>query len=232
LPGDDFVNRTKKTEIGRRQTVEDSETRDPNSKKVRIEKVAMDHAHDLKVTRFYHWGGMKEGNTLWKLLNNGVTEGDIQGLVVGKPSQTERAGPGLYLSSLIYDSADYCDNTGGKVGCLVEVTVTKGAIGYIDLVDRNTRVSKELKSGSPKVNVEDVYSQGAKILCRYVGTWYCLKTIENVTFRLFDGSGHKIQKLAEARPIVNRYPVAKETLERQLDSSIMDKLDAMLNQGS
>lgn len=91
LLDDNFMNRTKKTKIDRPPRVKGP------SKKERIEEVAEAHARDLHVTRFYHWGSQKQGNTQWSLLNDKITEGDIEKMLTHKPgpTATEQAGRGF-----------------------------------------------------------------------------------------------------------------------------------------
>lgn len=94
-----------------------------------------------------------------------------------------RGGPGLYLSTNIYDSADYCPATGGV---LLEVTIRDNT-PYIDSQDRD--VMKDVKAEAG-VKAQDLYANGddkPKILLRYDRTWFALKTLRGVTFRFFDG---------------------------------------------
>lgn len=192
-----------------------------SSKEARIQKVANDHMNDGRPTIFYHWNSaMTESGTLWKLIHGRLTEREISDSLKGGVNSEQKAGPGLYLSSEIHDSSDYSRGAGG---CLLEVSVPLGSVGYIDWVEGGT--SKELKTGKPRVAMQDVGSNKAKILFRYQGTWYCLNTIGGeriqVTAKLFDGIGYQIDiLLASKRNIKKHFRDAVAIFERQLDPEV------------
>jgi hypothetical protein len=189
------------------------------SKQERIQKVADEHRNDSRPTIFYHWNpGMTESGTLGKLIRGRLTEREISESLKGGLNSQQKAGPGLYLSSEIHDSSEYSI---GTAGCLLEVSVPLGSVGYIDWDE----VGRELKNGKPKVAVQDVGSNNAKILFRYQGTWYCLNTIGGervqVTAKLFDGVGYQVDVLLAAkRNIKKHFKAAVAIFEGQLDPKV------------
>jgi hypothetical protein len=96
------------------------------------------------------------------------------------------AGPGLYVTTSLYDSAEYCPGAGGV---LLQISLPDG-IPYISVT--NNAIMNLLRTGVPAINTQMLYRQNPDIppvLLHFAGNWHALKTAKGVSFRLFDGRG-------------------------------------------
>ncbi len=158
----------------------------------RIVAVGNQHANQVPAPGiFYSWGG---DNHLALTLS-----GRDEALFSQRYNQPvgggSNAGPGLYLSTNLYDSSDYCP---GNNGVLLQVDMPD-RIPFID--SSNHQTMNALRTGVPPVNGPMLYRNGADkppILLKFTQTWLCLKTVRGVGFRKFDGRAHTAPQIQNA----------------------------------
>lgn len=128
------------------------------------------------------------------------------------------AGPGLYVTTSLTDSASYCP---AMNGVLLQVDMPDG-IPYIRVSDVNTM--NALRQGQPTVNTQMLYRQNADIppvLLNHAGTWHCLKTTKGVGFRKFDGRGVTVPNIQLAVNTLRvGFPAAAAVLLAQLKPEV------------
>ena len=148
----------------------------------RIVVVGAAFANQAHTGSFYSWGGDNHLNLTLK----GRDEQQFRQRYNQAPGGGSNAGPGLYISTSLSDSANYCPNTNGV---LLQVDVPD-TMPYICVTDHV--IMNQLRNGVPAVNTQMLYRNGADtppILLNHTATWHCLKTTKGVGFRLFDGRG-------------------------------------------
>jgi len=131
---------------------------------------------------FYSWGGENHR----ALTLGGRDEALFHSRYNQPVGGGSNAGPGLYVTTSLYDSAEYCP---AQDGVLLQVEMPDG-MPYISITDPVTM--NELRSGNPRINTAMIYRQHPDIppvLVHFAGNWHCLKTTKGVGFRLFDGRG-------------------------------------------
>jgi hypothetical protein len=148
----------------------------------RIVAVGKAHSANMPGGNFYSWGG---GNHLGLTMSgrNEMLFHTKYNQAVGHGSN---AGPGLYVTTSLYDSAEYCP---AEDGVLLQVEMPD-AMPYVSVTDATTM--NDLRSGNPRVNTAMIYRQSPDIppvLVHFAANWHCLKTTKGVGFRLFDGRG-------------------------------------------
>ena len=152
------------------------------AEKDRIVAVGKAYSANMPAGNFYSWGGDNH-RSLTLGGRDEITFHTHYNQAVGGGSN---AGPGLYVTTSLSDSAEYCPATDGV---LLQVEMPDG-MPYINVTDAVTM--NALKTGNPKVTGMMLYRQSPDIppvLVRFSPTWHCLKTTKGVGFRLFDGRG-------------------------------------------
>jgi hypothetical protein len=117
-------------------------------------------------------------------------------------------GPGLYVSSKLDDSAEYCGE--GNEGVLIQVVLPGQDTPYISFTDQ--AIMQELRQGNPSVIRQDIDRQFPvmpSILVHATGTWYVLKTQEVILFREFNGEGSNIVEIQAALDAIKSNPGTK-----------------------
>ncbi len=153
---------------------------------------------------FYSWGGDRHE----MLALNGRDEARFRASYNNPVGGGANAGPGLYITPSLYDSAEYCP---GPDGFLLQVDLPDG-IPYIRITHAPTM--QALRTGNPAIQPQMLYRQLPDIppVCvNHAGTWHCLKTNKGVGFRKFDGRGSTsviIQHALDELRRVNRLAAA------------------------
>jgi hypothetical protein len=158
-------------------------------KKARIEAVGRNHSAAAP-TFLYSWGARRKLNELMTLNTDAAFHQRYNQKLGGGANN----GPGLYVSTSLSSSADYCDPADGV---LIQIVIPHN-IPYISLTDSGTM--NELKQGTPKVIAMDINRQNPlipSILLHTTGDWYCLKT-GLVQFREFNGTGSNTAVIQQA----------------------------------
>jgi hypothetical protein len=131
---------------------------------------------------FYSWGGERHAD----LALNGRDEARFRIAYNNAVGGGANAGPGLYITTSLYDSSEYCPALNGV---LLQVDLPDG-IPYIRITDHATM--NALRTGQPAINAQMLYRQLPDIppvVVNHAGTWHCLKTTKGVGIRKFDGRG-------------------------------------------
>jgi hypothetical protein len=149
----------------------------------RIVAVGKAYSRDLALLgSFYSWGG-ENHNTLTL---GGRNEEQFRQRYSQAVGGGANAGPGLYLTTSLYDSSDYCPAANGV---LLQVEMPDD-MPYVRISHAPTM--NALRTGNPPVNTQMLYRTGADmppVLVNHAGTWHCLKTTKGVGIRKFDGRG-------------------------------------------
>jgi hypothetical protein len=148
----------------------------------RIVAVGKQFTHLCPNQSFYSWGG--EG--LVGLTTGGRDEIAFRTRYNQAVGGGANAGPGLYITTSLYDSSEYCP---GANGVLLQVDLPDG-IPYLRITDHATM--NALRTGNPAVNAQMLYRQGPDcppVVVNHAGNWHALKTTKGVGFRIFDGRG-------------------------------------------
>ncbi|MBM7066672.1 hypothetical protein [Actibacterium sp. 188UL27-1] len=143
---------------------------------------------------FYSWGG---DNHLAHTLS-GRNEAIFHQRYNQPVGGGSNAGPGLYISTSLYDSADYCPTDGSGILLQVDMPALP-TMPYI----RTTHIAtmNALRRGSPRITTPMLFRNGPEtppILLQYAKTWHCLKTTKGVGLRKFDGRAHSAPDIAHA----------------------------------
>jgi len=157
----------------------------------RIVAVGSANAHLVHQGSFYSWGGSKH----FGLTTGGRNEITFRQNYNQAVGHGANGGPGLYLSTNLYDSASYCSTTNGV---LLQVDMPDN-MPYISAL--NHAIMNQLRNGHPSVNAQALYRNGQfmpPILLNHSGTWHCLKTTRGVGIRLFDGRGCPVVDIQNA----------------------------------
>jgi hypothetical protein len=148
----------------------------------RVVAVGKTYSAAMPNGNFYSWGG---ANHLG-LTHGGRNEMLFHANYNQAIGHGSNAGPGLYVTTSLHDSADYCP---AMNGVLLQVEMPDD-MPYISVPNQVTM--NQLRSGVPTVNTQMLYRQSPDIppvLVHFTGNWHCLKTTKGVGFRLFDGRG-------------------------------------------
>jgi hypothetical protein len=148
----------------------------------RIVAVGKARTANMPAGNFYSWGGDNHRS----LTLGGRDELLFHSRYNQAVGGGSNAGPGLYVTTSLFDSAEYCP---GANGVLLQVEMPDG-MPYVSVTDPVTM--NDLRTGNPRINTAMIYRQSPDIppvLVHFAGNWHALKTTKGVGFRLFDGRG-------------------------------------------
>lgn len=185
----------------------------------RIVAVGTANAHLAHQGSFYSWGGSKHCG----LTTGGRNETLFRQNYNQAVGHGSNGGPGLYVSTNLYDSASYCSATNGV---LLQVDMPE-TMPYISAL--NHAIMNQLRNGNPSVTAQMLYRNNQDmppILLNHSGTWHCLKTTKGVGFRLFDGRGCPVVDIQNAvdRLRNDQMHVAVNVLLSQLRADIRTQI--------